>query len=72
MNELLEQAFARAAQLPEPEQAILAALILEELANEQRWHAVFARSPETLEQLADEAPAELDRGETVPLDPDRL
>jgi hypothetical protein len=36
MTKLLEEAFAEASKLPEPEQDALAAVILEELASERR------------------------------------
>ena len=58
MTRTLEQAFAEAAKLSEPEQEALAAWILEELASERRWQDAFARSADVLERLADEALAE--------------
>jgi hypothetical protein len=52
MTQLLEQAIAEARKLPAPEQDALAALILEELADERRWEEAFARSQEPLARLA--------------------
>ena len=68
MTKLLEKAFAEASRLPSTEQDAVAALILEELASERRWAEAFAKSQDKLATLADEALAELDRGETEPLD----
>jgi hypothetical protein len=52
MTQLLEQAFAAVRKLPEPEQDAIAALILEELADERRWDEAFARAQEPLARLA--------------------
>jgi hypothetical protein len=72
MTKALEEAFAEASRLPDPEQEALAAWILEELASERCWQEAFARSAEVLERLADEALAELRSGRTEPLDPAAL
>jgi hypothetical protein len=40
--------------------------------SERRWDDLFARSPELLEKLADEAIAEHQAGLTEELDPDKL
>ena len=72
MPELLAQAYAAIAQLPEADQEAIAALILDELASEQRWQHAFAKSADALAALADEALAEYRAGQTQPLDPDRL
>jgi len=68
MTELLEQAFAEAAKLPQEEQEALAALLLDELASERRWAESFANSQDELSTLADEALAEFNQGKTRPLD----
>jgi hypothetical protein len=52
MTQLLEQALSEVKKLPEPEQDAIAALILEELADERRWQDAFARSQEQLSRLA--------------------
>ena len=52
MTQLLEQALAEVHKLPPPEQDAIAALILEELADERRWDEAFARSQEPLARLA--------------------
>ncbi len=53
MTHLLEEALAQVQTLPDAEQDAIAALILEELADERRWDDAFARSQEQLAQLAD-------------------
>lgn len=55
MTKLLEKAFDAVSKLPEQEQDAIAAWILEEIASEKRWEELFAKSPQVLEQLADEA-----------------
>jgi hypothetical protein len=72
MTKLLEDAFAEARKLPAAEQEALGAWILAELASEKRWAKALRESSRALELLADEAAAERDRGETEPLDPQRL
>lgn len=72
MTQQLERAYAEVAQLAEPEQDAIAALILEELEDEQRWRLSFAQSSSALMRLAEEALAEHRAGLTQPLDPERL
>ncbi len=55
MTQALSDAVASAAKLPEEEQNALAALLLEEMASEERWNALFSGSQSQLEQLASEA-----------------
>lgn len=52
MTQLLEQALSEVQKLPELEQDAIAALILDELADERRWQANFARSQNQLTYLA--------------------
>ena len=72
MTEMLEKAVAQVKQLPEEQQDAIAALILEEIEDEARWDAAFARSPDTLARLAAEAEEEDRKGLTKELDPDTL
>jgi hypothetical protein len=72
MTKLLEQAFARAQSLPDSEQDAIARLLIEEIESERRWDELFARVPQQLTTLADEAWAEHDAGRSEPLDPDAL
>ena len=55
MTELLEKAFAEAANLPEVEQDMLARRLLEDLAAEEKWDEALASSQDKLAALADEA-----------------
>lgn len=60
MTRLLQEAFERAAELPQEEQDRLARFLLAELESERQWAELFA-SPESedlLERLADEALSE--------------
>lgn len=72
MTKLLEQAVARARELPDRDQDAIAQIVLDELESERRWESLFSRSPEKLRRLADEAWAEHDAGKSQPLDPDEL
>ncbi|MDM9385118.1 hypothetical protein QUB80_31160 [Chlorogloeopsis sp. ULAP01] len=72
MTELLEQAISRLKTLPPTEQDAIAAIILEELEDEVRWDATFAKSKDVLAILAGEAIAEYRAGKTQELDPETL
>jgi hypothetical protein len=50
----------------------IAALILEEIEDDNRWDESFARSPDLLAKLAAEAMAEHRAGKTQDLDPETL
>ena len=52
MTDLLEQAIAKLKTRPISEQDAIAALILEELEDDNRWDESFARSPDLLTKLA--------------------
>jgi len=67
MTQLLEQALSAVAKLPPSEQDALAAILLEELASEEKWGALFAKSQDPLGRLAEEALAEHRAGKSVPL-----
>jgi hypothetical protein len=71
MTKLLQQAFTKASELPESEQDAIASLMLAELQSEQRWAQSFAATGDQLSSWADEALAEFEAGETLPLDIDR-
>ena len=72
MTEMLEKAVAKIKELPAEQQDAIAALILEEIEDEARWDAAFARSPGLLDRLAAEAEEEDRKGLTKELDPDVL
>ncbi len=57
MTKVLEAALAEVAQLPNLEQDVLAALLLDEIKSELRWSASFAASQHTLKALASKARA---------------
>ena len=67
MTKLLEKAPQEVAKLPAAEQDAMAAIVLEELASEQRWADAFAKSQDQLAKLAQEALAEYNAGRTKPL-----
>jgi len=54
------------AKLPPSEQDAVAAILLEELASEQRWADSFAKSQDQLAKLAEEALSEYNAGRTKP------
>jgi hypothetical protein len=72
MTALLQQAFAEAAKLPEPEQEVLASRLLAELAGEDDFDRAISRTSEKLAALAREAITEHRSGQTEPLVPERL
>lgn len=72
MTQLVEQAIARSKTLSTNQQDAIAAMILEEIEDEQRWDSSFARSPDVLAKLASEAMAEHRAGNTIELNPETL
>ncbi len=72
MTKLLEKAFEEASRLPEMDQNALAKWLLDELQSERAWEKAFAELEDVLEKLAHEAITEKRKGETIPLDLDRL
>ena len=69
MTKLLKQAFDRVAALPDDEQDAIASIVLEEIEDEARWQASFAKSQDALSRLVKEARDEIDRGDVLPMDP---
>ena len=63
MTDLLERALREAARLPAAEQDRIAQVILDEIEDEGRWQATFARSRDHLAALARAAREEIARGE---------
>ena len=74
MNQLLQRAFSKAAELPRAEQDRFARFVLAELESERRWAELFGRpeSEDLLELLAREALSEHHAGRTRLLDADDL
>ena len=65
MTQLLQQAFDAANRLEPEKQDAIAAIILEEIADEVRWDASFAKSQDQLAKLADEARRDVAAGRFV-------
>jgi hypothetical protein len=68
MTNSLQEAFRQASALPEEQQEVLAAIVLEEIAAEKQWQETFAASQDVLANMANEALEEHRRGETEDLD----
>ena len=64
MTTLLEQAIDQLRKCTPAEQDTIAALILEELADETRWDEAFAASQPEIEQLAEKVRAKTRSGQT--------
>jgi hypothetical protein len=62
MTPFLERAIEKVQELPAAEQDAIAAVILDELADEQRWEEAFARSQEQLGKLAAKVRADIHAG----------
>ena len=69
MNQLLREAFEKAAELPEAQQDRFARFLLSELQSERHWSELFARpeSEDPLGRLTDEAVLEHRAGLIQPL-----
>ena len=72
MTELLEQAIEHLRTLDADKQDAIATLIMEELESEAKWDASFASSQDLLADLAAEAMAEYNAGQTQVLNPETL
>ncbi len=59
MTQLLEQAIAEVHKLSPDQQDQIAQIILDELADNQRWDQTFANSQDTLARLAAKARADV-------------
>ena len=68
MTQALSVAVASAAKLPDEEQNVLAAILLEEMESEECWSALFAGSQNLLEQMASEAIQDVQAGRVQPID----
>lgn len=67
MTQLLDKALSQVAKLPASDQNAVAAIVLEELASEQRWADSFAKSQDLLAKLAGKALADHAAGHAKPL-----
>jgi len=72
MGKVLQQALTELLKLPEVEMEAVGAWILAELESERRWDDLFARSPDLLAEMANDAIREDEAGLTEPLDPEKL
>jgi hypothetical protein len=68
VTELLKKAFDAVSKLPPESQDAIAARMLMELEDEERWDEAFASSQDGLARMADEAIGEFKAGKTVPLE----
>ncbi len=68
MTKLLEKVVTAVSKLSEKEQDAIAAMILEELADGDRWEKAFLASQRQLSILAKEALEEYRSGRTKPLE----
>ncbi len=69
MTKLMKAAIKRVSNLPDDEQDAVASIILEEVEDEVRWQATFAKSQDVLARLAEGARAEISRGDVFDFDP---
>ena len=72
MTPLLERALSEIYKLSPEEQDAIAAVILEELEDEQRWNKAFAESQDKLAQLAHKVRADIKAGHSQKMDIDEL
>ena len=72
MTRLMEQAIEQLRQRPEADQDRLARLLLDELAEDERWVASTAAHEHKLPALIARVIAEDDAGKCIELDPDQL
>ena len=66
MTHLLQQAVDEVRKLPEPQQDAIAAIILDELADERRWQENFARSTDQLARMAEKVRDDIRAGRVIP------
>ena len=72
MTKLLQKAIQEAKKLPQDEQDAIAALILDEIADEKQWDETFANSQPQLAKLAKKVRLDIKSGKTKEMGIDRL
>jgi len=72
MTQLLEKALTAVYKLPPEKQDAIAAVILEELEDEQQWDETFAASQDKLAQLAQKVRADIKAGHVKKMGFDEL
>jgi hypothetical protein len=69
MNKMLEKAFAAIKQLPDAQQEVIAANLLDDLEAERGWEDRFAKSQDGLARLSKRAGERIAENATLPFDP---
>ncbi len=72
MTQLPEKALSEVHKLPTQEQDAIAALILDELADDQKWDTAFQQSQDKLTKLATKVRADIRAGRTRKMGIDEL
>jgi hypothetical protein len=72
MTQLLEKAITEIYKLPATDQDAIATMILDELADEQRWDMTFARSQDKLAKLAEKVREDIKAGRVKKIGFDEL
>jgi hypothetical protein len=72
MTNLLDEAYAAAKELPEDEQEMIGAVLLEEINADRRWEELLSQPSDVVERMIDKALENHRLGKTLPLDPDTL
>ena len=72
MTKLLENAFNQASKLPKIEQNVIGRWLLDEIKTDKKWEKLFAEFEDVLEQLAQKALMEYEKGNTNDLDINKL
>ena len=72
MTKLLENAFNQASKLPKIEQNVIGRWLLDEIKADKKWEKLFAEFEDVLEQLAQKALMEYEKGNTKDLDINKL
>lgn len=62
MTQLMQQALAEIGKLPEAAQDAIAAIILDEIADERRWDQAFSQSQEKLAKFAERVRGDIQAG----------
>jgi hypothetical protein len=72
MTQSLERAIAELQKLPDSDQDAIAAIIIAEIADDQRWDAAFAASQSQLSQIAEKVRRDIRAGRVRDLGIDEL
>jgi hypothetical protein len=72
MTQLLEKAIEKIHDLPAAQQDAIAAVILDELADEQQWDEAFARSQDKLAKMAEKVREDIKAGRVKTMGIDEL